>query len=294
MPSRRFGVFLVLAAIGWQTGCGDKGSFRPDAQPSPPSSSASKFPGETNRTPNSAGPSPVTRYHVQFDVLRVEVPRGFVSGSEILWNHVDESVLLFEVARRLRLNGFRIGLAERGAWPAIKAILDGCGAAQAMQAGLGQADLLPVTIELDPISRDQTVLHYGPGGKLQGATFADSLNMLRIEHQLDAERLGEFTVRLTPEVRKAHLQTTFAATEAGLREVPVYQGRLFTDLAVEISVPDNCFIVVGPSNRAWRRALIGTDFLCTKRGGVEYERLLFITPRLVTNSPSIGRPLPIN
>jgi hypothetical protein len=232
-----------------------------------------------------------TRYYLRYDVLRVEVPRGAISQSETLWNHVDESVVSFAVTRRLRVNGFRVGVADPAAWPAIKAVLDSAGAAQAAQAGLAQDDLLPLAIEVDSVSKDRTIFHYGGQGALKGSTYADSLTMLRVEHTLDPERLGEFNIRLIPEARSAHFQTALAATDAGLREIPIYQGKVFTDLAVQIVAPQNTIIVVGPSGRAGRQSLIGTEFFCDERNGIEFERAFFITPRLLVRQATVsGRP----
>ena len=292
-PLRRLTCLLLLGGISLQAGCDGKAFFRLDKEPVGPSPRASAVPQDHQGTPpaESFEPPPTMQYYVHYDVLRVEVPRGTVSRSEadLLWNHVDESVLPFAVTRRLRLNGFRVGLADRGAWPAIKAILDSGGAVQVAQAGLAQADLLPLAIEIDSRSRDRTIFHYGPDDTLQGSTYADSLNLLRIEHYLNPRQLSQFTLRLVPEVRRAHPQTTLAATEAGLREIPVYDGKVFTDLAVEMDLPEGSIIVVGPSDRAGRQALIGTAFLCDQRNGVEFERIFFITPRLVARQkPAAG------
>lgn len=281
-PPHRLTALLPLSGLILLAGCAGQSPWKPDQKSSAPQPQALSFPDRRAglNAAESIGAAP-TRYYIQYDVLRVEVPRGTVSRSETLWNHVDESVFPFAVTRRLRLNGFRIGLAEQGAWPAIKAILDSSAATQAAQAGLAQADLAPFAIQIDPLSRDRTIFHYGLHGKLEGSTFADSLNMLRIEHHLDPEQLSDFNLRLAPEARSAHPQTTLTATGAGLREVPVYEGKVFTDLAVEMEVPANSIIVLGPSDRAGRRALIGTEFLCDQRNGVQFERILFITPRLV-------------
>jgi hypothetical protein len=283
LMSWRYGLACLLGlwtCVGW-IGCGDLQSAKPRGVSPEPKGDASPFSGGQFASDDLGESSQTTRYYLRYDVLRVEVPRGTVSKSEILWNHVDESVVSFAETRRLRVNGFRVGVADPAAWPAIKAVLDGAGATQAAQAGLAQDDLLPFAIEVDPISKDRTIFHYSRQGALKGGTFADSLTMLRIEHALNPDRMGEFNVRLVPEARSAHFQTALAATEAGLREIPVYQGKVFTDLGVEIVVPKDAIIVAGPSGRAGRQSLIGTEFFCDQRSGVEFERVFFITPRLL-------------
>jgi len=268
---------VVLVAAG----CGDSLLLRPDRQDSQSPEEASPFAVDRAGGDAVDGQIPATRYYLRYDVLRVEVPPGTVSRSEILWNHVDESVLPFEVTRRARMNGLRVGLADREAWPAIKAVLESAGATQVALTGLTQDDFLPFAVKIDPVNRDRTVFHYGAKGVLEGSTYTDSLGMLRIEHALNPERLGEFEIRLLPEARGARLETTLAATESGLREVPVYRGKVFADLAVQMTVPEGTIIVFGPSDRAGRQSLIGTEFLIGERNGVAFERIFFITPFLV-------------
>ncbi|UCG33017.1 MAG: hypothetical protein JSU68_15310 [Phycisphaerales bacterium] len=279
----RCGLAFLLGwwASVWLIGCGASLSPESSDRLPEPRDDAGSLAGGRFELDDPGDQTSATRYYLGYDVLRVEVPRGTVSQSETLWNHVDESVVAFAVTRRLRVNGFRIGLADPEAWPAIKAALDSAGATQTARAGLAQDDLLPFAIEVDPVSKDRTIFHYGRLGALKGSTYADSLTMLRIEHTLNPERLVEFNVRLVPEARSAHFQTALAATETGLREIPIYQGKVFTELAVQMVTPKNGIIVVGPSGRAGRQSLIGTEFFCAKRNGIEFERVFFITPRLL-------------
>ena len=269
--ARELTLGICLAAAGCTSGSG--WSWRSSSKPHAPD-------------PVSPPPTAVVRadhdaqYYVRYDVLRVEVPPGAVSRSETLWNHVDESVLDFATARRLRINGFRIGLTEPALWPAIKAVLESVGAAQAMQVGLAQTDMLPFAIQIDPAPRDRTVFLLGPDNKLEGTKFVQCLNFIRIEHTLDPDSLSDFRLRLIPEIRHARPRTTLTATDAGLREVPVYEGRLYGELSMELDVPEHAIVVIGPSRRAHRKFQIGTEFLCDQRNGREFERVLFITPRL--------------
>ena len=276
----------LASLLGWGAsigliGCGAPQSAESAGGTSEPRDDVIPLPGSRLDLDRTGDQTQATRYYLRYDVLRVEVPRGTISQSETLWNHVDESVVTFAVTRRLRVNGFRVGVADPAAWPAIKAILESAGATQTALAGLAQDNLLPFAIEVDSVSRDRTIFHYGRQGALKGCTYADSLTMLRIENTLNPERLGEFNVRVIPEARSAHFQTALTATEAGLREIPIYQGKVFTDLAVQIVAPQNTIIVVGPSGRAGRRSLIGTEFFCDQRNGIEFERAFFITPRLL-------------
>jgi hypothetical protein len=149
-----------------------------------------------------------------------------------------------------------------------------------MQAGLAQIDMLPFAIQIDPAPRDRTVFLLGSDNKLEGTKFVECLNFMRIEHTLDPDSLSTFLLRIIPEIRHARPRTTLAATNAGLREVPVYEGRLYGELSVELEVPEHAIVVIGPSRRAHRKFQIGTEFLCDQRNGREFERVLFITPRL--------------
>lgn len=238
---------------------------------------------------NSPAVRPDAQYYVRYDVLRVEVPVGTVSKNETLWNHVDESIIPFAVSRRLRVNGFRLGITDAVVWPAIKAFLDSAGAAQAMQAGLSQTDLLPFAIQVDQLPRDHTVFFIGRDDKLRGSKFADSVLLFRVRHAFDPDSMSEFQLSFVPEVRRANPRTVLSATESGLRETPVYEGKVFGELRADIEASEHSIVVIGPSERAGRKFLIGTQFLCGDRNGIRFERIFFVTPRWVRYEPGALR-----
>lgn len=276
---------LILAAVICATpGCA-VGTRTSPRRPTP-TRALETAPGSPD---NSPADRPDAQYYVQYDVLRVEVPVGVVSRNETLWNHVDESIIPFAVSRRLRVNGFRLGISDAVVWPAIKAFLDSAGAAQAMQTGLAQTDLLPFAIQVDQLSRDHTVFFIGRDDKLSGSKFADSVLLFRVRHAFDPDSMSEFQLSLVPEVRRANPRTILSATESGLRETPVYEGKVFGELRAEIMVPEHSILVIGPSERAGRKFLIGTEFLCGDRNGVRFERILFVTPQWVRYEPGASR-----
>ena len=64
-----------------------------------------------------------------------------------------------------------------------------------------------------------------------------------------------------------------------LREVPRYEGRLFSELSAELSVGPGEFLVIGPSETAKLESLVGSRFLTTRENNVTYETVICVTPQ---------------
>ncbi len=217
---------------------------------------------------------------VRFDVLRVRVRQGTTSGSEKIWNHVNEQVIPIAKAQQLRFNGFRVGLITSGAWPAIKAIFDGTEGATARQTSSVISDGSPLTIQLTPVCY-QTIFHYRLDMTLVGRSFYEGATLLRIDHSINPDRLSELTLGIVPEIRQPGVSLRWKSTPDGIRQVPVYRGELLAALACQIALPSGTGVVIGPSEAIAQETLIGRALLAEEINAEPYERVLFITPTVI-------------
>ena len=84
---------------------------------------------DTNAAGQSKQPSGGVRIvDLAFEVRRAEIVQGDLQHSRKIWNHVDELRLGVDSTAGLARNGFRIGAASPGTWPAITAVLTAAGA----------------------------------------------------------------------------------------------------------------------------------------------------------------------
>jgi hypothetical protein len=70
-------------------------------------------------------------------------------------------------------------------------------------------------------------------------------------------------------------------TPSGLQHVPVYNGLAIIELTIELKVPKEAFLVIGPSVTSDRKGLVGRQFLTRESGGKRFESLYVIKPQVV-------------
>ncbi len=224
----------------------------------------------------------VNAVSLAFEVYRLDLPHvGDSRQSLKLWNHVDELRADPEkVALRTR-SGLRIGVFPRRAWPAIRTILDACGAGvhrERVPAPRG----LPLTIEIGLIEEFESIFWYSAGGRLAGKTFKVGKKLILIDYAVYGAMGGRIDLQVSFEVRHDRGVTTWERHGGVLTQVPAYDSHVFSDLAAVLPLNPGESLLIGPGSDAENDFLLGNRFMAYGRGGRRYEKLIIITP---TTSP---------
>ncbi len=228
-----------------------------------------------NRAAGPGGPSDVV--NLAFDLLRTELPVESIRHSKKVWNHVDELRIDSALSGRLARNGLRIGAASVDAWPAIRTILDSCGARAHREQLLPQTGL-PVVVELGTIESSESIFCYAPDGRLVGQTFPAGGKLITFGYRVHPELGGYVDLKVSLEVRHDRGVMTWERRDGIIRQVPALDRRVFEDLSVLLSLKAGEFLVIGPSKEADNEYLLGSRFFMRQRGDIRYEVLLLVTP----------------
>jgi len=228
---------------------------------------------------------PVVIQSVHFQVLRIRGPAGLFSRSERIWNMLDENVLPIDQRALLARNGLRVAVGRQETWPEIKAILDG----EQVEAFADQKvvqDGYPLPLFINTQPHLQTLFLIRPDGSMPGARFPQSTMALRLGYTVPVDEPDSVEVQLIPEVRLPPYRPPPTLTEHGWTEYPsIEQGRPLWELACQVRVAPEQFLVVGPSSMVQQPHLTGTLLLCEKINGRDYESACFITPKLQRFGP---------
>ena len=238
------------------------------------SAGADKVGSLLTETPNVR---PIALQSIDFLVLRVRAARGVFSESGKIWNPVDEEVIPADKQRILRKNGLRIGLGKQGAWPQIKALLD-AEKVETFQNHRPVQNGLPLTIEIDPRPRDQTLFLFRPDGSLPGATFPQSTNVIRIEYWIPVDDAEAVMLELMPEIRQQKSQARQGLGPNGwVQPTPYKPSRPLRELAAQVRIGPDEFLALGPSRSAHQHHLAGSLLLCEEIDGRQYESMYFLS-----------------
>ena len=217
---------------------------------------------------------------ITFDVLRVDLPVGDIRHSLKIWNHVDQTQSNPRLTALLARNGLRIGVAPADAWPALRVLFE-ANNAKSLRARHAVQSGAPLSLRLGQVRGGKSMFEYQPDGRLVGRTFERGAKFLHIDYALDPSDPTRTIVKVTPEVRKFSASRHWQNIDGRIREVPRYEGRLFSGLSAEFSVGPGEFVVIGPSETAGLESLVGSRFLTTEENNVSYETVICLTPHPV-------------
>ncbi len=217
--------------------------------------------------------------HLAFEVMRVEMPIDGTMNSRKVWNHVDELRAGEGAGAQLARNGLRMGAASAGSWPAIAAILEGCGARVGRDQLMAQP-AAPLLIELGVVGEAETVFAYTAEKRLVGKTFEGGSKIVQLDYAYHPHLNGSTELAATFEIRRDRGELTWERLADGsVRQAPAVDRHVFDGASGTVTVGEGEFLVVGPSERAENEYIVGSRFLTRSDGGQRYETLLFITPQ---------------
>lgn len=265
------------------------GQRTPDSQPAEPA------PAATALTPPPA-PEAVLEsrtaqivLQVNFDVLRTRVPAGFFSRSGKVWNHLDEESIAADTSALLQRNGLRVGRGNVNSWPPIKALLEAERGVETSQSSIMVNNGFPLSIQLDPLRRNQTLFLFRDDASLPGVNMPMSSNFIRIEYTIPLDEPDALVVDVMPEIRLQPIQQELTINDLGQLDRPVLEPkRILRELAFRMRIGRDEFCAIGPSASAHRKYLAGTLLLCEEIEGQAYESMYFLTPRIVRSEGTVG------
>jgi hypothetical protein len=290
---------VVAATLLVTAGCQD-GKFTLNWTGKPPATAPAPavepdWPGASSQTrvqnqPETSGPQrPTLILQISFDVVRARVPRGFFSQSEKIWNHLNEGAIASDAAVLLQRNGMRVARGDANSWPPIKALLEQQGQVETSQNRMVLNNGLPLVVEPDPRTRDQTVFLFRPDGSLGGASFPQSTNGLLIEYALTGANLDRIRVSVIPQIRLPRQAPRLNPDTPGFIEQPLLPPtRVLRELAFATEVGPEQFVAIGPSRLIENAHLMGSLLLCEESEGRRLESMYFITPRVLNTTQKSG------
>lgn len=221
--------------------------------------------------------------NLQLAVLHVEVPVAALPQMEKIWNHLRESAVDDDALLRLRRNGFRLGVGNTEWWEPIQATINSLSGAVVHQPEpLRMPVGVPTSLEMDNAPREQTLFFVGNDGILNGSTWVQSRNVLKLAYGPDAREVDLIRVSLLPEVRQSFEGLRYIQTENGaLTGVPREYSYGFDAAGVAIPIRQGEFIVLAPSEAARVRGLIGWAILSHRNQDADFVSFIFIRPEVI-------------
>jgi hypothetical protein len=162
-------------------------------------------------------------------------------------------------------------------WNVVKATLDAIEGVQS--APLNPVRLpadFPLALELDQEPREQTLFFVADDGVLSGETWVHSRNVLRVSHALDLEAPDEVRLSVVPEVRQRLQGWRWVRNEAGLTQLPNYNGRAFPAAGFALHLQPGEFLLIAPGDRADVFGMLGGALLTHEIDGRRYDSYVFL------------------
>lgn len=232
---------------------------------------------------NAAPPSDQVLHviHFQFDVLRIDILDDPTGHGRKLWNHADELRVDPAQAALLARNGVRMGVAPRGAWPALQTIIDAVHpkltrAAPVLAAGA------PLTIELADIKNPEPLFRYNQHAALVGGTVEKGRKAVQIAYQWDPRRASQTELVVSFVIARGQAGQTWDV----LTGQPVSESdrTVFDELTCVLVLQEDEFLVMGAGADVANPFLVGPRFFSGEGSGRRRETLLLVTPRPVRSA----------
>lgn len=283
----------AFAAVASMLGCADKGKMSMPAwltlspKPAASQSSSQMVASQDNPfTVQLAPGSPVvasgtSQMAVQFRVMQVQAPLGVFSRSQKIWDHLDEHAVGIEMQMLLQRNGLRLGLGASESWPPVKAILESIERRTVRHLPPSLPNSLSVSLQLTGEPVNQTLFFYRADGSMAGNYYSQATDVLRILWDFSSDNIEQVVVYITPEIRQDQTGVVYKATPLGAAAVPIFEGRVFSELTGRLVVAPQGYIVLGPGSDVNHTGLLGREFLVNQIDGEPYESILVIVPEVL-------------
>lgn len=270
----------LAASLLGLSGCKGSDDLRTDQPATPPR--PPRMPGAPDPKQVDPNQPMVTRYFIRVQLGTVEVPIGQASGSQELWDLLDEEPVSLKAAA-LGLNGLRIGLCRQDAWEDLQAVIEKMTGNLYRSLNLQITTQKPMPIVVKSNQPVQTMFMYRDDKTLNGRDFPPGDNLFTLSCSLNPKDEDD-TIFLTavPQVRTTKRYAQWVETVPG---VPQLMDRPMVlpieELLVQVPIQSGDILLVGPGVNARRTSSVGHHFLTVTRDGVPHETLLILQIFLV-------------
>lgn len=234
---------------------------------------------------------------IHTDIRHYEVPIGKISRCDAFWAALDQNACGSQTAALLRRNGLRVAVGASQSWPALQTLLEEAGA---LAETFSNQNRSGVTVEYvtNDDRRDLTLFFYDQHHGLRGLDLGQVKTTLLVEQSVDVRTVNMVRFGILPRVRTDQVRRRWAKTADGrFEEQMTYDSLALSDLAFQVAVPYDHFLVIGASESAAVESLAGGRFLTRELGLERKESLFVLMPRVLrfnseesnqTNTSSAG------
>ncbi len=280
---------IILLCIMALLGCEATVSPEADPEERPPKAAsamerflepASVIAAEPPDDPDTPADDGQTLYMVHLRVGTIEVPTGMASGSERLWSYLDEEPMAMYSAV-LGLNGFRIGVGRARSWDSFAAELQRMTARSFRTRAIQLFSNQPGAVAIKEGQPIQTIFTYFDDQTLTGADYPPGDNIITFAATVDRTNPDDVLLTALPQIRTKRKQSEFVVEDGvpSLATRPILMP--FRPLTVQLRIPKDHFVVIGPGIMSRRPTSVAHHFLTFHRKGMEYETLLILHPQVV-------------
>jgi len=220
-------------------------------------------------TPQDAQPSVPMVF--QLVCYQIAVPVGKVSRNEAFWKRIDETSLdpaRYDVLRR---NGMRLGIAPVDEFEGIRALLEDA-RIPAKVMGTVAPDARNMELPMRKSIEFQTVSYYGDNNELTIRNFDRCENIFNLSFRRTPRRLGDMRLTLAPMVRSKKKRLEFTAMNDEIEITYVAPVKFY--LNIDVDLPMDKFLVLGPSDNAELPTIIGHQFFVKDDPAQQMEQVL--------------------
>lgn len=211
--------------------------------------------------------------------MQVLIPSENRKQAGPVWTFTRENILDSELQRRLRENGMRVALARADWWPQIKEAIDRVEGVRVNELDpIRLPPSFPFMLELDNKPHDQTLFFINEDGILEGRTWKESRNVLRLTYGFQSMTAEQIALELVPEVRQRGSGLEWVPTPAGVEQKPQADGMAFTQAGMLLPLGSDQTLMIAPNENAEAYGILGGALLINKIAGINYDRMIFIRP----------------
>jgi hypothetical protein len=220
---------------------------------------------------------PEPKLLVEMFVYKLRVPVRAVSHNEVFWRHVDEQNLDVSTHDLLLMNGFRVGLAPREDWDYFRQILE----QQDLMSRLTGASSVTATQIDMPLKQnvpEAFVAYFHPAKGLVAQIYDQCDISMLINFASAPRNPGTVRVAVTPKFLSQRTRIGYTSLNEPMPELFVRPEYLF-DLRLQLDIPLDHFLLIGPSTDADNPATLGHKLLDQEVNGQEFETVLLLAPQ---------------
>jgi hypothetical protein len=222
-------------------------------------------------------PMPAPRLLIGMYVYKLRVPLRTVSHDEVFWKHVDEQNLDIGTHDLLWANGFRVGTAPREDWDYFKKVLQKQRLVSQL-TGASSVDASQIDMPLQQNVPEEFVAYFHPTKGLVGQIYDQCDVSMLINFESTPRSPGDVRITATPKFLSQRTEIGYTALNQPLPQLYVRPEYLF-DLKLQLDVPLDHFLIIGPSTDADHVSSLGHKLLYQQVNGQEFETVLVIAPQ---------------